>query len=63
MDATGQAYKAIIVIYMHGGCDSWNSLVPHSQCTANNNKDMYAEYASVRAEVKLAKSALLPIVL
>ena len=63
VQASGQPYKAIVVVFMNGGCDSFNVLVPHSQCTANSNKDMYAEYASVRGEVKLAKSSLLQIVM
>jgi hypothetical protein len=30
---TCKSYKAIIHILLKGGCDSFNMLVPHSQCT------------------------------
>jgi len=57
----GRPYKAIVVIFFHGGIDSFNLLVPHSECTANQGKDMYQEYADVRSNVALPKADLLPI--
>lgn len=36
-----RTYRATVVVYLQGGCDSFNLLVPHSGCTANDNKDMY----------------------
>eukprot|EP01013_Petalomonas_cantuscygni_P025363 TRINITY_DN472_c1_g1_i8.p1 TRINITY_DN472_c1_g1~~TRINITY_DN472_c1_g1_i8.p1 ORF type:complete len:2177 (+),score=570.77 TRINITY_DN472_c1_g1_i8:136-6531(+) len=52
-------YKAVIVLFMSGGCDSWNLLVPHSGCP--NNDQLVQEYAATRGTVALAHSAVLPI--
>ena len=51
-------YKAIVYLYIGGGLDSHNVLVPHSNC---GEKDMFAEYESVREDIALAKNRLLPI--
>jgi uncharacterized protein (DUF1800 family)/uncharacterized protein (DUF1501 family) len=53
-----RGYKAVIVIYMYGGMDSYNLIVPHSGCPS---KDLYAEYASIRGVVALSKTSLLQI--
>ena len=53
-----RGYKAVVVIYCYGGMDSYNVLVPHSNCAA---KDMYAEYADVRGPVTMPKESLLQI--
>lgn len=57
----GRKYKAVVVVMLHGGIDSFNLLVPHSGCTANGGKDMYAEYKAVRSNVALEKDVPLPI--
>jgi hypothetical protein len=36
-------YKAIVYLWLDGGADTWNLLVPHSQCTGG--VDLYNEYA------------------
>lgn len=54
----GRRFKAIVVVFEYGGCDSYNVLVPHSNCAA---KDMYAEYAAVRTDAAIKKEDLLPI--
>lgn len=51
-------YKAIVVLMLQGGADSFNMLVPHSGCA---DKDMFAEYEAVRGPAALAKSSLLQI--
>lgn len=56
-------YKAVVVIYLEGGADSFNMVVPHSGCT---NHDLYAEYEATRGtdgddRRALWKSDLLPI--
>ena len=51
-------YKAVVLIYANGGMDSYNMLVPHSNCPT---KDMYAEYAEARGIVALNLNQLLPI--
>ncbi len=51
-------YKAIVVLFLHGGADSYNLIVPHSACSAS---DLYAEYAAVRGPaIAIAKDDLLP---
>ena len=56
--ASGGPYKAIVVMYMAGGCDSFNLVVPHSNCGAH---DLYADYKAVRTNAALAKTSLLQI--
>lgn len=51
-------FKAVIVVFQSGGVDSYNMLVPHSQCAS---KDLYAEYQQVRQDAALDKATLLPI--
>ena len=53
----GRPYKAIVVIIMGGGADSWNMLIPHSGCV----RDLYAEYAQVRSNMALPLAEILPI--
>ena len=50
-------YKALVYFYFAGGADSFNMLVPYDGC----DQDRYAEYASVRAEIALSRSSLLPV--
>ena len=50
-----RGYKAIVVLFMVGGCDSYNVLVPHSNC---GGTDLYEEYRSVRSNLALEKSDL-----
>ena len=51
-----EPYKAVVMLYLGGGMDAYNLIVPHSDC--KDGKDMYAEYANVRTDVKLAKNSL-----
>jgi len=53
-----KAYKALVHILLRGGCDSFNLLVPHSQC---QGQDMYQEYKEVRGSIGLEKEDLLTI--
>lgn len=41
-------YKAVVVLMLKGGVDSWNMLVPKGQCATT---DSYAEYVSARGIV------------
>ena len=50
--------KALIVMLLYGGADSWNMLVPHSGCAS---RDLYAEYAHIRGAVALPLAEVLPI--
>ena len=51
------------MIFLNGGLDSFNLLVPHSGCTDRNGQpsDYYAEYVAVRTVSALPKSQLQPI--
>jgi hypothetical protein len=53
-----RGYKAVVIIYLYGGHDSWNHLVPLDNC---GDKDMYAEYEEVRGMITMARNKLLPI--
>jgi uncharacterized protein (DUF1501 family) len=55
----GLPYKALVYVYLNGGMDSYNMIVPHSDCGALG--DMYATYAQVRGGVALSKASLLQI--
>ena len=43
------AYKAIVVIDLIGGADTYNMLVPHSNCI--EGKDLYQDYSDARGGV------------
>jgi uncharacterized protein (DUF1501 family) len=51
-------FKAIVIVFEGGGSDSFNRIVPLSDCPSKN---MYDEYASVRREAALNTTQLLPI--
>jgi uncharacterized protein (DUF1800 family)/uncharacterized protein (DUF1501 family) len=52
-------YKAIIVLFQAGAADSFNMIVPHSEC--GNTHDLHQEYLDVRTNVALPKSSLLAV--
>jgi len=54
--AQGSSYKALVCVFMFGGNDSNNTVIPIS-ATKNN----YTDYANVRKAAALAQSSLLPI--
>mmetsp|Transcript_33582 Transcript_33582/g.88182 ORF Transcript_33582/g.88182 Transcript_33582/m.88182 type:complete len:1943 (+) Transcript_33582:766-6594(+) len=47
-------YKAVVYLWLAGGCDSYNMLVPHSGCGGGG----YAQYAQVRSNIALSRNAL-----
>jgi uncharacterized protein (DUF1501 family) len=47
-------YKGLVCLFLSGGIDSFNVLVPRGQAE-------YAEYAGVRADLALPQDVLLPI--
>ena len=53
----GGGYKAIVYLFLSGGADSFNVLVPHSNCKGGG----YAEYARVRSDLALPLAELLPV--
>jgi cullin-associated NEDD8-dissociated protein 1 len=54
----GRTYKAIVVVNLHGGADSFNFLVPHSNC---GRASLYEEYSNARGNVAIPSSDLLQI--
>lgn len=50
----GDDYRALVCVFLNGGNDSFNMLVPRGASE-------YAEYAAVRQDLALAAGALLPI--
>jgi len=48
---------------MPGGCDSFNMLVPHSECVGggDDGPDLSEQYQTVRSDVAISKSELLQI--
>jgi uncharacterized protein (DUF1501 family) len=58
--AERKPYKAIVYLMLEGGADSYNMLIPHSECDTGQ-RDMYENYAQVRDDVALGKDDLLPI--
>ena len=61
----GRPYKALIVLYLAGGADSWNLIVPHSGCSPGNVSANYETYQTLRGGVAegvaLTHEELLPI--
>ncbi len=51
---SGEGYRAMVCILLAGGNDSYNMLVPY-------DNDQYGEYASIRADLALQHSSLLPL--
>merc|ERR1719453_2398770 len=54
------AYKALVYVFLQGGWDSYNVLVPYDGCHASVG-DLYESYAEVRGAVTLEKEMLVPI--
>ena len=55
-------YKALVILYLKGGADTWNLLVPHSGCrNASGPHDLYSEYAATRTIAALGQRSLLQI--
>jgi cullin-associated NEDD8-dissociated protein 1 len=57
--AAPRSYKAILYLWMSGGLDSYNMLVPFDGC--KEGKDLYGEYSAIRGNLALEKAFLLPI--
>jgi hypothetical protein len=61
----GRAFKALVVVFLLGGSDSWSMLVPYSGCTMGNMTANYDTYMNMRGGVTegvaLSFNELLPI--
>ena len=51
-------FKAVVVLFMNGGCDSFNLLMPSGGCAA---KDMFEEYTEVRGDVAIGREGMVNI--
>jgi len=59
---TGIPYKAVVFLFLSGGCDSFNMLVPKTcSSTASRPVDAYTHYVDSRNPVHLLQENLLPI--
>lgn len=54
--AQGSSYKALVCVFMFGGNDANNTVIP-----ITTTKNSYTDYANVRKAAALAQSSLLPI--
>ncbi|GMH88299.1 hypothetical protein TrST_g6936 [Triparma strigata] len=54
-------YKAVVTVFLNGACDSYNLLVPHSECNGGDGHDLQDQYQTVRTDVALTKAELLQI--
>ncbi|MEH3045983.1 DUF1501 domain-containing protein [Sphingomonas adhaesiva] len=52
--ATGSGYKALVCVFLNGGCDYANTLVPYDQSS-------YEAYAKVRGAIALGRDTLSPL--
>ena len=57
----GRGYKAVVYIFLNGGADTFNLLVPTGGCTGGQGTDLWEQWASQRGDNALPKSTLLPI--
>ena len=53
-EPTSNEYRALVCLFLQGGCDTFNLLVP-------SGASEYAQYAATRANLALAQNTLLPI--
>jgi cullin-associated NEDD8-dissociated protein 1 len=56
--ANANDYKAIFFFYLHGGMDSFNLIIPHSECGAF---DLQQQYQNVRTNIAYPKETLLTV--
>jgi uncharacterized protein (DUF1501 family)/uncharacterized protein (DUF1800 family) len=52
----GRKYKALVILFLAGGADSFNMLVPHSNCVDSEN--LYDNYVTARGGAALQKGTL-----
>jgi cullin-associated NEDD8-dissociated protein 1 len=57
----GRPYKALVVLFLQGGLDSWNLLVPKSGCIPGNFTTNYEQYERTRGIVAIPQDQLLSV--
>ena len=56
VETQNRPYKAVVMIFMNGGADTFNMIVPYTDCSTT---DLYAQYQAVRG-IGDSGAALLP---
>jgi cullin-associated NEDD8-dissociated protein 1 len=52
----GRGFKAVVVVFLTGGADSWSLLTPHSGCKPTEfGSDLFDEYTAIRTNIALKK--------
>ena len=54
----GGDYRAVVVLFLNGGMDSWNMLVPYDNCYRG---DLFHQYQHIRSNHALPRGELLPL--
>ena len=57
----GRPYRAIVYIFLDGGADTYNLVVPTGGCTGGEGTDLWAQWASQRGENVIPANTLLSI--
>ena len=57
----GRPYRAIVYIFLDGGADSFNLMVPTGGCTGGEGTDLWAQWAEERGSNAIPAATLLPI--
>ena len=58
---SGRKSKAVVMVWLAGGADSFNLLMPHDGCTPSTtspDKSILEQYPEVRGVVTIAKSSM-----
>jgi cullin-associated NEDD8-dissociated protein 1 len=57
----GRPYRAVVYIFLDGGADSFNLMVPTGGCTGGEGTDLWAQWAAQRGNNAIPAASLLPI--
>ena len=57
----GRPYRAVVYIFLDGGADSFNLMVPTGGCTGGEGTDLWAQWVDQRGDNAIPKESLLPI--
>eukprot|EP00965_Chrysotila_dentata_P104379 3446729-Pleurochrysis_carterae.AAC.1 len=57
-ESTNHGYKAIVVLYMYGGADTFNVIMPYGDC---GDFDLYDNYRTARSNLATNLTDMLPV--
>ena len=57
----GRPYRAVVYIFLDGGADSFNLMVPTGGCTGGEGTDLWEQWADQRGSNAIPKASLLSI--